>query len=64
VITSCSHTDTGTCVSRPFSYLKWTADQCDPDPTGMMAICDRRASTIRLVNTAESIFNRVPSTDK
>jgi hypothetical protein len=22
VITSCSHTDTGTCVSRPFSYLK------------------------------------------
>jgi hypothetical protein len=34
-VTSCSHRDTGTCVS---SYVKYTADQCDSYPSSMVAL--------------------------
>lgn len=56
--------DIGICMSWLFSSVTYTTNRCDSDTTNVVAMCDRRVSTTWLVNTTESVFNHLPSTDK
>jgi hypothetical protein len=63
MLTSCCH---GTlALAGPGHSPTWqTTNQCDSDKTNVVAMCDKRVSTNRLVNTTEPVFTHLPSTDK